>query len=306
MVYGLLFFISLFVFPAYAQLGAPNLAIEQVPNFVHGDRGLSDEKRSSRLEWSSIFARDSYRSHLLGAEIGLSNDWALLLNAVSQKSERVSTASTFQAGADHDIDDRSSINFGILYMREPADVIGRGATIGMDRAFDTPFLNAKRTTLTIQGTILRYRQFGRLSNRIRQNYVSQNSVFLDGHQELLERFNVGVSVTRFAVGGGSPEELSQAISNRPNVSNGLLTVVNGFPRQNTSARAEFEASDKLLTTLEVFQTNYASSYFTRGAMVSALYDITRHWRLTGGVSGTKDSNGNRGGGILLLGAAYTL
>lgn len=274
------------------------------------DPVMISDKRDSRVSALITAGRDRYRDYMWNGELGLDETWLLQARVSAEKSERVTTASGFLLGFDRrfeseDQETLTDFNFGIIGKREPDDVIGRGATLGVVRAFVTPGWRGRVTEFSIQGTVLRYRQLAGRNNRISKSYVAQNSLFLDFKQELNKKIALGVSVTRFNVGGDSPENLSRAISTRPNTNNGLVTVVDGIPRQNTALRGEFGVSDFTLLTLEFFQTNYASENFNRGVMLAGDFTVNSDWSLTGAASTTRDSQGQRGGGVLQLGAGYT-
>lgn len=261
-------------------------------------------KRKSQIRFSVMMGRDQYRESELSARLGLDPVWALNASIGGEKSEGIRTATSFSIGASANLNSDFDVNFSLQSRREPDSVVARGVTAGMNWNFASLWESERSSEVSLQGTFMRYKQDEGLHTRVKDGGISQNSLSATFTQEVSAVFSMNLNYTTYELGGSNSAELSRAIGDRPNVSPGFLSVVEGFPKRAYGIGGELQINEDLTLNAQVFKTDYFNTDANRGMSISAHFDVDPSWTVGVGASGTRAASSDQKDGLLDLSLTY--
>ena len=148
------------------------------------DRGKFPDRRS---DVSVLFeaGKGSYQSNNFSFDLGLDPDWQLNFGLNTQKSEGVTTATLFQAGANTYLSEGWRARFGLKADREPDAVSANGVYVGTGWIVSDLWDADLATEITLDGSVMMYRQGkDRLVQRVRGNVIPYSSLSVGVTQEL--------------------------------------------------------------------------------------------------------------------------
>jgi hypothetical protein len=246
-------------------------------------------KRPSQLELMALTGKGDFRASELSVGLGLDTRWKLNGMIGSEKSYGVTSARLFELGVDLRTSADFSTSLGIISRREPDEVLGRGMSLGLSWNAASLWGGVYETRLSSSVRMMKYKQDAGSRTRVREGGIPENSLTLGLSQELDSTWMLKGSYTGYGYGNSTPQELSQAISNRSNVPEGLYQLVEGFPKRSTLLGVDWQVTESLLLGLNFFRTDFANSSEARGLSVFMNYDFSAQW--TGGffTTGSKSS-----------------
>ena len=231
--------------------------------------------------------KEKYSSGFLGLDWGLDSIWQLSTSFNREKNEQVTAATGFSLGINGDFNETLSSYFEFSRSREPDSVVSSGLDVGSD-------IHLAQTTLGLGLRFARYNQDG-ARTRVRDGGIAENSATLRLSQKFNEAFSARASFTRYGWGGSNPQELSRAISNRPNYSYDLQAVVEGFPKQTASLGSKFRFTPEAAMDLTLGRTDYTSGQKATSFSISPEFDLNEMVTLELLFSGTKSDTGTKSG-----------
>jgi hypothetical protein len=208
------------------------------------DEDEKPQNRSSRAEILYQTGRDGYQAGRLYSDFGLSPDWQLNISGAAEKSSTAEVSTSAQAGANSWWGESGRIKFGLQFRLEPNDVSGAGFYLGGAYVISDLWDSDWMTEVSLDLNSIRYAQTNqRRLSRILGNTVLMTSWTLGVTQDVLESLQATLSYTGYGYGNSTAETLSNAISNRPNVSVGLLQLVDGLPKSNINLGLIWQVSN---------------------------------------------------------------
>ena len=244
-------FLCLLSFTAFSAEQKP---ASQSSSTVADAKEITDDikanNRNKLIQFGVNFGKDRYTGSFVGLDWGLDPVWQLRVSLGREKNDRITSATQFSLGANARFNEflYSFVEFN--RSREPDSVVSHSVELGTD-------VTLQKTVLGLALRFARYNQDG-LRTRIRDGGIPENSITLKALQNLGESSYVRMAYTKYAFSGATPAELSRAISNRPNFSSDLQSVVDGFPKQSTSLGAGTNISQSTAIDLTVGRVNYAN------------------------------------------------
>lgn len=264
----------------------------------------ASENRESSIKLTLYSGRDNFRETEISGSFGLDSVWALNGSVGVERSDGIRSASSFSFGATSKLSDQLDFNSKLISRREPDSVVARGLVLGIGWDFSRLWDAVLATELGLQATFMRYKQDDGTRTRVRDGGISQRSISITLAQEVSESTQLSVQYTAYGLGGADANELSQAVSNRPNITPEFMSVVQGFPKRQFGVGSDFILNDDWGVQFHVFRTEYYSAPASRGLSLSADYSFDKSWTIGAGVSGTKTGSNDSNQGLLELSLSY--
>lgn len=243
--------------------------------------------RARTVHFGMNFGKEKYSAGFVGLDWGLDSVWQLTTSFSREKNEQITAATGFSLGINGDFNETFSSYLEFSRSREPDSVVSNGIDLGSD-------VHMRETTFGLGLRFARYNQDGSRT-RVRDGGVAENSATFRLSQKVNESWNARTSYTRYGWGGSNPQELSRAISNRPNYSYDLQAVVEGFPKQAFTLGSKFRFTTDAAMDLTLGRTDYASGQRVNSISVSPEFDLNEMVTLAFLFSGTKSDTGTKSG-----------
>lgn len=253
------------------------------------------QTRRSQIRLSVSSSRNEFRATELSANIGLDEKWSFVSGIGGERSEGTRTATSWYAGFDTQISPSIDANISFQSRRDLGEVRAAGVSSGVGWEVSSLWHGEYATELATQFTYLKYTADAQGPTRLREEGIRHHSVNLLLSQELSEAVSLSLSGTRYGFGNSTADELSAAISSRPNLSSPVLSVVNGFPKRAYGLNVDWQCSESLLFSPSVFRVEYESGASSKGLGLSSTLELSRNWNITLGFSGTRNSDASTSG-----------
>jgi len=279
-------------------------ALSEEVNLEKSSTDASPPKRKSQIKFSVLAGKDRYRDSEVSAQLGLDPMWALTGSGSGEKSDGIKTASAFSLGVSAQFSPDFDSNISFRSRREPDSVVARGLSTGFNWNLASLWKGEQATELELQATWMKYKQDEGSRTKVRDGGISQNSVLLSLNQELNSDVAIQGSYSLYGLGGADAAVLSQAIASRPQVNEGFLTVVDGFPKDAYGLGADFQVREEWSIGLNLFKTNYFNGNTSHGISVSTNLDLNKEWSAGMGISTTRNTSDDSTNSLLDLSVAY--
>lgn len=247
------------------------------------------------MKLSVSSGRNEFRATELSADLGLDEMWSFISGIGGERSEGTRTATSWFVGVDSQFTSSFDSNISFQSRREPGEVRAAGISTGAGWELSSLWSAEYATEIAFQLTYLRYTADGQAPARLREEGIKHNSVNLLLSQEFSETFSLSISGTRYGFGNSTAAELSAAIESRPNIATQVMSVINGFPKRSYSLNAYWQISESLLLVPSVFRVEYENGASSKGLGWSSTLDLSSHWSITLGFSGTRNSDASTSG-----------
>jgi hypothetical protein len=240
-------------------------------------------------------------STLLGGDIALSKKVGLLANYKSDELPAgygTPNATSFGLGAEDDFTEDFTGGIGGEYDRLPENASAKGFNLGAH-------LRVDKWRFGISLRSMRYNSDNaRAAKRLRDKGIPERSAALDISYRFTRNWKIKGAYTGYSYGGATPAELATVIEARPATSAGLLSAVEGFPKNSELLALILNASDTWDFDLTGVHTTYQLSPNSTTLTLGANCQITPAWGAGPLVSGIQQ-DGQKDGVIIGLQTSYT-